>query len=431
MSRNPSLALLPWLVGALACGVVTTPPLRDDPSGATGLLDPDAQASSVRDSGLGAEDPVDDNYPAPHSPLPVLDNNGGSVLTSPRVVTVTYDGDPKAGLLETFGDTITSSRWWDTVRDGFCDLNGNCVGRGAGGGHVHLGTPPLLKYADSTETSAPSTIKDFVARHIEDGTFPPPDPNTVYAIYFPSSVSVTLDGAISCSQFSAFHNSTVVAARGDSDADAATSSMKVAYVIVPRCSSSDAALTVAASHELAEAATDPYVSARAYYMTAPVWTRFGGENADLCVSLGADDAYAEGPFFVQRAWSFKAAAASHDPCVPAPDPTVQPYFNVAPDTGQDTIVLSAGTSETIALTAFSDGPMADWEVSAAQVPRSQGGSSVVALDLKLDRQTAHNGSKLTLTVTQTGQTATGYALFVVSSRSGATQHSWPLAVVAN
>ena len=77
-------------------------------------------------------------------------------------------------------------------------------------------------------------------------------------------------------------------------------------------------------------------------MQNQLWAFLGGEVGDLCVSYRGDDSYTESGYVVQRSWSNKAAAASHNPCVPAPDPSSQPYFNVAPGSNQDQIQLKVG-----------------------------------------------------------------------------------------
>jgi hypothetical protein len=204
--------------------------------------------------------------------------------------------------------------------------------------------------------------------------------------------------------------------------------MEVAYAIMPRCSNSLNELTLAASHEFIEAATDPMVSSPTYYMQNQLWAFLGGEVGDLCVSYSGDDSYQEGKYIVQRSWSNKAAAASHDPCVPAPTGT--PYFNLAPAAGQDQLSMKVGDSKTITLTGFSDAAMDDWAVSAREFSSFMGGSNV--LTFVLDRQVAHNGSKINLTITLNAKPQGGYAVYsLVSKSKTGDQHNWPMAVLAN
>jgi hypothetical protein len=419
------------LLGAAACGGSSAPQATPDPTGVinpeAGVVPPDMDAAPEA-AALGP-DPVDPSYPTKHTPIPNVDDNGGGVLVNPKVVTITYVGDTKVADLEDFGDTITSTKWWDTVRDGYCDLKGDCVGQGMGAGHVHLSDTPKSSYTDSADPNNPSTIQDMIKGYVADGTFPAPDKDTLYAIYFPSTVSITLDGSGSCNEFGAYHNSTVVTAPAQ-DGGPPPGPIEVAYAIMPRCSGSLNELTISASHEFIEASTDPQVSAPAYYMQNQIWAMLGGEVGDLCVSYTGDDTYQEGKYIVQRSWSNKAAAASHDPCVPAPAPADQPYFNLAPATGQDQVSMKVGDSKTITLTGFSDAPMDDWSVSAREFSSFQGGSNV--LTFVMDRQVAHNGSKINLTITLNAKPQGGYAIYSLTSKSKTgVEHSWPMAVLAN
>ena len=156
--------------------------------------------------------------------------------------------------------------------------------------------------------------------------------------YFPSSMTITLDGLTSCTGFGGYHNAMVV------------NGVTFAYAIMPECPVAAGGhhgralqyVTLAASHELAEAATDPFsVRARGRPSSAttststtprptPGTTVVGGEVGDMCfddLGLGQDED-GRGGFTVQRIWSNAAAAAEQRPCVPA---LSRPYFNVAPE----------------------------------------------------------------------------------------------------
>lgn len=424
------------LIAAAACGGTKSGEAKPDP---TGVIDPDAGAPQADAGADGAlpPDPLDTHYPTAHTPIPQVDNNGGAILKNIKVVTVTWDVnfmgmpavDTKRDLLEQFGDTITATTWWDAVRDGYCDAMNNCVGRGTGGGHVHMTDAPAASYTDSAYSTT-STVQDMIKAKVADGTFPSPDENTLYAIYFPSSVSVTLDGAASCMDFGAYHNSVVVTAPA-ADEGGAPKQVDVAYAIMPRCGNSPNELTISASHELIEAATDPHVTTPAYYMQNQLWASLGGEVGDLCVSYNGNDTYLEGSFVVQRSWSNKAAAASHDPCVPA---GTTPYFNVAPATAvqaTNAIGIKVGETKVIPLQAFSDGAMTDdWTLDWRETTSFVGGGSEV-LDVTFDRTAVHNGSKPNASVTLTARPSRGQATFVLVSKNGSNvTHTWPLAVRA-
>jgi hypothetical protein len=209
--------------------------------------------------------------------------------------------------------------------------------------------------------------------------------------------------------------------------------VKFAYAIMPRCSNAKGELTFAASHEIIEAATDPYLSADqqsydAFGSDTDAWDLGGGEVGDRCVDFTGmgQDSYQESGYLVQRSWSNAAAKASHDPCVPAPSPAQQPYFNVAPS-GSDTLVMKVGQTKTLELTAFSDGPTPPFSVDVTEISQFFGGDNV--LDLTLDQATLQNGQKTTLTVTLNADPGrAGLAAFQVTSTLAQISHTWSFTV---
>jgi hypothetical protein len=368
------------------------------------------------DAATTPDDPIDPNYPSAHAKPKTVDYQGGRVLKAPKVVTITWSGDPLQDRVQEFGDTITQTPYW-TVLNEYCDKNGGCVGAGTSGGHVVMTTDAAAQYTDSSRGDA-STIQDFVKAQVAAGTFPAPDENTLYAIYLPQATTVVLDGDPSCQTFGAYHNTVSLTPPG------AASPMNVAYAILPRCSTSERELTVSASHEFAEAATDPDIGVGqiGFYLEDPVWGPAGGEVGDLCEFGGGNSAWNESTFAVQRVWSNKSALAGHNPCVPIPEGQV--YFNVAPAADKAQITLAVGKSQTIELDAFSDAPMTDWQISAIDLSRYTGGTT--SLSFQLDRPSAHNGSKPKLTITLTSSPPAGEAAYYVISKDGnGNRHSWP------
>jgi hypothetical protein len=145
----------------------------------------------------------------------------------------------------------------------------------------------------------------------------------------------------------------------------------------------------------------------------------------------------ESGFAVQRTWSNVAAAAGHDPCVPAPAPADVPYFNVI-GADPDVLTLAVGASKTLELTAFADAKLGEpMQLSVQELTETMGGHDV--LDLTLDESSRQPGEKLHVTVklkaapdgphspTGVGQAAvfqvvstvgstSNYSLFAVTSR---------------
>jgi hypothetical protein len=231
---------------------------------------------------------------------------------------------------------------------------------------------------------------------------------------------VTLDKLVSCQGFGGYHDAVKITPSGGAE-------IIVTYSIVPRCTSSFDDLTLAASHEFMEAATDPNVGAGplGYVMGDPLWSAsYGGEVGDLCFNYSGSDTVLEGSYSVQRGWSNAAAKGSHDPCVPAPN---KPYFNAAVDALATEVALAVGETASVQLLAFSDAPMADWDIAAAdfiQLDTGSGGN----LSFTFDKQKANNGTRIQMQVTLTGSPPNGQARYAVLSRGGGVTHMWPALV---
>ena len=370
---------------------------------------------------LPANGTVDPTYPAPHGPMPLVDYNGGTILTSPRIVTITIAGDPMREDLETFGDAATKSNWWKQVSAGYCVAPAGtpCIGLGASGGNVVLPALAHASYKDSVDPKAPSAIKDLLRTNIVNGSMPAPTSNSIYVLYMPESVSVTLETYRSCVDggFYGYHSAMTLGSNG-------TSGPKIYYAVVARCSGSEPQATRTASHEIIEAATDPDVGGTlGYYMNDPLWSFDGGEVGDVCVDYTGndDDTIEEAGFTYQRSWSNVSAAAGSDPCVPAPSDRA--YFNVSPRAGSEKIALAVGESRTIELDAFSDGPTPNWNIDVIDVAALSG--ELAYLRAKYDIGTVNNGTKvsLTLTLLQSIDEGSGVPYVIVSHGHGAL-HTW-------
>lgn len=382
-------------------------------------------------------------YPAMHGPMPQVTYQGGGLLLEPGVVTVTFPGDAMSKQLEEFGDGITQTCWWDTIRAGYCESSGmSCVGRGKTPAkpHVEMTAAPASSYTD-TAMGGSSTMATYIQQQVASGAFPAPDANTLYVLYFPASTTITLDGAVSCQTFGGYHNSTQVTPPGGSNT-------VVAYAVIPRCQQTIDYLTFAASHEISEASTDPHVGENqiGFYLPSNnlddvAWNLLGGgEIGDLCVDLtgsGQDKTTATGPggttWAVQRLWSNANAAAGLNPCVPMP--SSETYFNVAPPTGMGTIQLAVGASATYTATAYSSGPTSNWGVLAQDVAQLQGQQPY--LQLSTTPSTVKNGDQVTVTVKLLKQppmlgggfSGMPYLLISEMGTSGPI-HYWPALVIA-
>ncbi len=413
---------------AMACGGS----VASDPVG------PDGGAVSAPDAGIDSAAPdVPDAappvaYPAFHPDAPQVKTSGGPVLKTPKVRPVYFPGFPYAKEMDDYAAKIGASSYW----------------------------APMSEYGVGPIDAAPSiTLAETAAQNLDDndiqswllsrfdGTHPEwgntPDPDTIYTLYYPSSTTITLGGApsqggsTSCQNFGGYHNNTLL------------QNIAIAYAVIPDCGSFGNlsgldAISATVSHELQEAATDPYPQDQPAYAQVDdnhlVWQSFlgGGEVGDLCAQFSSSQyTPTDFPYVVQRGWSNKSAKAGTDPCQPKIDAT--PYFNTAPVFPDKVpsrygiltkgVKVPVGQSKTIELDLYSDAPTSGpWTVSAQVL--GKGGASPVTL--AFDKTTGQNGDKINLTITAktafTNTTKTG--TLMINSQLGQTRRIW-LGVVGN
>jgi hypothetical protein len=181
---------------------------------------------------------------------------GGPVVSNAKILAVYWGQghDPQvlAGMAP-FYKTILASNYFDW----FTEYNTPTqkIGRGsfAGSFSIQPGTV--------STTVTDSQIQSELNNQITKGTLPAPSTNTVYMVNFPQGVTVDMDGAKSCQDFCAYHNSFN------------TSSNKLVYYGVLPDSSNPTCITgcgpgttnlqvttTGAAHEVAEILTDPDVN---------------------------------------------------------------------------------------------------------------------------------------------------------------------------
>jgi hypothetical protein len=292
-------------------------------------------------------DPSPAAFPAFPVSAPQVVSEGGPVLAAPRITAITFSndvhsanvqpGEASVELIETFVQTLGfQPTFWDAVSE-------YGVGPGSSTGPIRLSEAAPTIIDDSGVTVDPKTgalvpsIQSWLFEKL-DGTHPEfgtPDSNTLYAIFYPAPTTVMLGDAAGCDSFGAYHSNIVLP-----PSDRFPDGISVAYAVMPRCTDKnhpDGALddlTVSASHEFVEAATDPYP------FTTPAFDNVdddhvaygvlgGGEVGDMCEFQQPVLAQVHGaPFQIQRVWSNRAAAAGDDPCVPNVEHL--PYFTAAP-----------------------------------------------------------------------------------------------------
>jgi len=393
-------------------------------------------------------------YPAPHPPLPTLENlQKGAVLTTPTTYLIYYPDYPYITDLQTFATNMTTATYWaaSTAQYG--------VGPLSAGATIELTgqTPPT--------TITQAGIGAWVASELASGAFGTPDPQGIYTVFYPSTTTISQPNPLtgspvySCDAFGGYHDNLSVAL---TDGGTPTN---FAYAVIPTCDTSVNDLTAVVSHEWVETATDPFVTGSATgayslyggpdsaFFTVDsdhaVWALLGGgEAGDLCEPEG-NSAYVtpvDVGYTVQRTWSNVLAKGSHDPC--QPDPAGTPFFAGAPVLPETETLMSsllggtivtkgitipAATSKTIEVDLFSDadtnGP---WTVSAQDVIYEYYGSYGLGQTMAFswDRTQGVNGEKLHLTITVTRQSILdGIHVFSVTSTQGTHQSVWPGLVI--
>jgi hypothetical protein len=427
---SSALFLSLFAASVIACGGSTAstggtgPATNPDPNAGTDTSGGDTTMTPA----TPATPPVDNGapsttYPAPHPAAPQLENFGGAVMTAPHLIPIFFPNDADEAQLLAFTKSFPQSKFFaaNTAEYG--------VGAGDAADAIDIATAPAANLSDSD-------VQTWLSQQITAKApgFEKVDANTLFIIYYPASTIIDLQGEQSCQTFGGYHDSVNV---GGQD---------VSYAVVPRCSdfagpgeSTLDVTTGSASHEIMEAATDPVPQSQSPGYAQPdaahaFWAFLlgGGEDGDMCAqfpdSFTKDSATG---FVEQRSWSNKAAAAGHDPCVPAP--ANQVYFNSAvnlPDTldlggGYKTkaISMAVGESKTVEVDLFSDAKTSGaWTVGAMDESAFGGGSS--NLDFSWDRKTGVNGEKLHLTVTLKSKPQQGASGFFIVSKLNGQEHYW-------
>ena len=377
-------------------------------------------------------------FPAPHPQIPEMRFFGGRVIKSPSLVTVTFAGmDPTLrDYVRDFDDKMTMTAWWKTVMSGFG------VGNGSGGGYAEL--PDVFSGTNTSDAQ----VKSYIADQIKSGKLPFPTSSTMYLLYIPYGALIDLDPSNqSCRQFGGYHGSAEVVTDGGSQ--------RFLFAILNDCRGPNGTTqqlmddaTYVASHEVAEAATDPDINTQdpgGWYMPAGndawVTSRSGGENADLCNGL----AWKETPWSVTRVWNPESAKASGAPCLPSPTAwnfgaavtTENPHVaqGVGPN-AEGYVVVKKGESRDFEVDVFSSQALPDvLQLHVGIYPTPVTGQPydpnkvfpiTSGVTAKLSQATGTNGDRVTLTISIDPSTHTLTKRFAVRAvLSASDYHSWP------
>ncbi len=364
--------------------------------------------------------PVDAGYDAgPHEPFPQVPSHGGRVLAAPEIVSVSF-GATDTDIIHAFADWAATSPWLSTV--------GADYGVGAGT-HVQSVALSELPAAQVTDLE----VQQLLINEIADGGLLGPtladggaNLNRLYLVHYPPGTVVysLQDGPDSCSLRS---DGTLI---GGYHFNVRIGANRIPYAVVPTCAVESAAeLTVAASHELIEAATDPEPN-NGFVVTSALspWSLAGGEVADLC-----DNHWVDAGFTVSRVYSNTAALSGGSPCVPLAN--ALPYYGVTASPALSPTV-DAGSSVSFDIQGWSSGDVPEWIVGAypQQGVLGVGGSFTPIAHLTVGSM--QNGGTATLTVKVPAGTPPGsYGItWLFNYHSLATYYddfsSWPVVVYA-
>jgi hypothetical protein len=308
--------------------------------------------------------------PATHPALPQVRNLGGPVLKSPKVQPIAYGSDPGLADIEKFLTELTQTTFWSETTSEY------------GVGALTI-LPTIVRTGAAPANLTPATLEQDLATNTT-GTSPAwgaADFSTIYLFLIPPGTIIGDASGTGCTDFDGYH--TEVNVQG---------SLSVPYAVGCACPGFDGPKvtdlqerTVAISHELIEAATDPLPNSHAAYGQE--------DDADIVWTIASGGEV--------------AAMASTNPCVPVV--TQEPYFNSVPQL-PDTLTVGAGTgistpgvkipvgsTKTIDVDLFSDAPTSGpWKVSVSDLNAALSGTKY--LELSLDKTSGQNGDTLHLTI---------------------------------
>jgi len=380
--------------------------------------------------------PTDAPWPlaAPHTPAPVFENPGNApVLATPRVVPILYGADPQASVLQKFYAKLATSTYF-----------------ASGLGEYGVGKPtfaaPVILIGAAPAVMDDATAASWLVTQISSGTVPAEDGNTVYALVYPSSTTVSY-GLLYSGIPSPLCGST-------SEATQTSDGTNVPFTMTGLCEGNTGGLsdtdaeTFGISSALSDAFTSPDWAFNPGYSdlswSGSGWLLFTGSYTanvgSLCGTL-IHEPTTEKPtdlgYLVPMIWSSQAALGGHDPCAVS-SARRETYFNAAPDTaGAITafgplkgVILPPGSAVTIPVRLFSDGPIGSWTLGAAErsdlIP-----DSFNLLSFSFDRASGTNGDVVHLTVKRAiapdGSVAPDLGFEITSTR-GTTVHEWLVAV---
>lgn len=225
------------------------------------------------------------NSELPAPPAGDMNYYGGSVFSKVNVVSVMWNKDVLANTQKEV--PLLSAA---LVNSTYIDQAGQYSTKGVQSISGHRGTSQVIKRGtyfgqvvlvphNNSKSLTDAQVQAELKKQIKEGHLPPRSANTVYMIYFPSDITINLDGSLSCQAFGAYHFATV---------DTASARKKnIYYSVEPECNSGFNFLTFAASHEFMEATTDNVPTPGSNPNWPQAWNDSAGyEVGDKCSTSG-------------------------------------------------------------------------------------------------------------------------------------------------
>lgn len=268
-------------------------------------------------------EPVAVQLPTGGNPPPILSYNGGTLLSHVEVQGIYFQDAVTHALqsqLDGFLTTLATSKWTIEMLHDF-SAGGYNIGAGSflGDDNTGLVVPPTSLLDDSQ-------IQAMLSKQLATHHLATPDGNTLYFVFAPAGVEVTVDGYNSADSFLGYHNSFVDPATGKTlyyavipyqgaapngatgpDGPNANLGAEVQYFLGGSPSLTELQnITGVSSHEFSEAVTDPGVGNNGdlgWSVTNPSSVAPGYENGDLA---NAELATYHG-YVVQEEWGRNAS----------------------------------------------------------------------------------------------------------------------------
>jgi hypothetical protein len=401
--RSLAVAALPAVLACTASGLDEAN--RDGSADQKSLSRPIVQAPGFRGA-LGLKNSHSPRAAAVGNTAPAnahLTYYGGNIIETPTYTNIYWGAfwTSGAGLAErqhynAFTQAVPTTPEFTSVVAEYTGPGGKTIHPGVYAGEKLISGEPGASIDD---TQIKSTIQSWV----NAGLVPAPSLDLVYVIYFPQGTSVKMGPDGSCTQFCGYH-STIQTTSGTGGL--------IRYVVMPHPDCAGCkfeptvqdSVTVVASHEFWEAATDADVGLATSLGPPLAWyDQANGENGDICA--GDPNATLLG-YRVQTAWSNadNKCVSQRNLTPPAPD------FSVSISPGSQTVTQGGSTSFTATATPANgfSGAIA-WSVSG--LPSGATGSF------------SSSGNSQSLSIAAGTSTAAGTYSFTVTGASGSLSHS--------